>query len=458
MSDDILFGAVAVNEGFISRPQLDQALREQGTAKLGEFLVARGLVTAAQIEAILDIQKINIADRVERSEEGGLFGQIAIREGYVTTSQVSACVRRQQELAAGGAPAMIGQLLLQKGALSSSQFVDVLRRQEKAGVRCAGCGTSYLVEGLGPGTKFLCRRCLRVLSVPVLQDKADISAQVERIVVDSFGPYAIEGDLGRGPWSASFRAMHRGLNCRVALRVLRRAEPWVVDHLRAVAAASAVVNQPEVVPILEVGEAEGIPFVSRPFVDGEPYGSVAAKTHELAVMVARLERVALALHRAHGRGIVHGNLRAANLFFAGDDVKIVDAGLAPLHDALGDGATLSHRAPEQFSPGPLDARTDVYSLGVLLYELLAGRPPFRRAAPDDVREAVRRQVPTRPSEIDPQAPPDLEAVCLCALAKDRDDRMATAAAFADDLARWRGGQPVKAKRLGRRRWLRKLFE
>jgi serine/threonine protein kinase len=231
-----------------------------------------------------------------------------------------------------------------------------------------------------------------------------------------------------------------------------------VEHLRTVAAASAIVDRPEYVPLIEVGEAGGIPFLARPYVEGEPYATVVAKAQALMPMVELLERIARALHWAHEHGSVHGNLRPANLFVAGGEPRILDAGLAPLHDAFGDGATLTARAPEQLQAGPLDARTDVYALGLLLYDLLAGRAPFRRGTLDEMREAVRRQAPPAPSERDPNVPHDLESICLCALAKDRDDRMSTAGEFADDLARWRGGKPVRAKRAGRRRWLRKLFE
>jgi hypothetical protein len=463
MADEILFGAIAVGEGFLTRPDLEDALRNQGIAKLGDYLVSRGRLTREQVEAILDIQKINIADRVEAAEAGGLFGQIAVRAGFVTASQVATAVRRQLELGRGGTPAMIGQLLLQMGALTQDQFLEVLRRQDRAAVRCDGCRTHYLVEGLSPGTKFLCRKCLRVVTVPVVA--APAAAVVHhRIGAETFGPYAIEAEVGRSSWSATFRANQRELGRRVALRILRThaPEPWIIEHLRSVAAQSTSVDHPGYIPTIEVGTVEGIAFLSRAWVDGEPYAAVMAKDRPLPAQVELLERVARVVHRANERGAVHGNLRPSNLFFEGGEPRVVDAGLARLHDSLFSEhapAPLLTRSPEQIAGAfSLDARTDVYGLGMLLYDLLAGRSPFRRGTLEDVRDAILHQDPPPPSEIDAEAPRELEALCLAALAKERDERPATAADFADDLARWRAGQPVRARAPGRRRWLRKFFE
>src|SRR5262245_46783768 len=147
MSDEILFGAIAVQEGLITPAQLEEALARQLAQKppkrIGEILVEKGVLTAPQVDIVLDIQRINIADRMESPEAGGLFGQIAVQAGFVTVDQVNECVRAQQELAAKGSPTMIGQLLLQKGHLRYDQFIEVLAKQEKFALRCIGCGTHY---------------------------------------------------------------------------------------------------------------------------------------------------------------------------------------------------------------------------------------------------------------------------------------------------------------------------
>src|SRR5688572_29618777 len=102
MADEILFGAIAVQEGFITPAHLEEALTRQLASKpprkIGETLVDLGRLTAPQIEIVLDIQRINIADRMEAPEAGGLFGQIAAKAGYVTADQINECVRHQQDL------------------------------------------------------------------------------------------------------------------------------------------------------------------------------------------------------------------------------------------------------------------------------------------------------------------------------------------------------------------------
>ncbi len=165
-----LFGSIAVQERFLSEDQLAEALKIQKTSPakptLGRVLQDQGWLTALQVEVILDIQRVNSSERVVKPQEGGLFGHLAVGAGFCTTEQVHAAMEKQKELRAKGENVPVGRLLLEAGQLSREQVLEILRRQEKGAVRCDGCGATFLVEGLEPGTRFACCRCYRVLSIP----------------------------------------------------------------------------------------------------------------------------------------------------------------------------------------------------------------------------------------------------------------------------------------------------
>lgn len=484
MSDEILFGAIAVQEGLLTPAQLEEALARQMASKpprkIGELLVERGALTAAQVDIILDIQRINIADRMEAPDAGGLFGQIAVQSGFVTADQVNECVRAQQESAAGGAPTMIGQLLLQRGYLKYDQFIEVLARQEKFALRCVGCGTHYLIEGLGQGTKFLCRKCLRVLTVPAFSASAAQRATVlareererppERVSGrsgESLGGYVVDTELGRSSHHVVFKARHRDRDRLVALRLIRPdggpAPRGLLDRLKLNAGLVRGVEHAGIASLVDAGEIEGSAFLAFDFVGGETLGRILMKrARPLPAVVGILEQAARALHHAHRQGLVHGDLKpSAILVDPSGAPHITDFGLAGLlEEALPGGTTVMpyYRSPEIVRREAADGRADVWALGAILYEAISGRLPFSGSTPSDVADAVTGRAPVAPTTHKPEAPRDLETVCLQALEKRPANRHATAADFADDLARWLAGRPVSAVRASApKRWLRNLW-
>ncbi len=259
-----------------------------------------------------------------------------------------------------------------------------------------------------------------------------------------------------------FKARQRSLDRIVAVKMIRSerlAKPQDVQRFHVEATAAARLQHPNIVAIHETGEIEGQHFYSMDFVEGR---SLAAIVHEHPLparqAAAYVKTIAEAIHYAHEHGILHRDLKPSNILIdAHHAPRVTDFGLAKLMKSDSDitltGQVLgspSYMAPEQAAgrSRAVDARTDVYALGAILYELMSGRPPFKA---DTSLETLKLVVETEPVPLrllNPRLPRDLETICLKCLEKEPGKRYATAQLLADELGRFLNGQPVLARPLG----------
>ncbi|MEY2494641.1 MAG: eukaryotic-like serine/threonine-protein kinase [Verrucomicrobiota bacterium] len=277
---------------------------------------------------------------------------------------------------------------------------------------------------------------------------------VDRVI----GGYEIKGELGRGGMGVVYRARQATLNRVVALKMLT-GHYGPDEHTRFLAEAetAAGLHHTNIIQIYEVGEVDGAPFFSMEYVES---GSLADRLRS-GPMEARdaaqlLISVARALHFAHQNGVVHRDMKPANVLLDPEGVpKVADFGIAKRLTANAaltlSGAiigTPTYMAPEQAkgTSREVGAAADVYSLGAILYEMLAGRPPF---LPGESETALTVRVitedPVSPAWHNPGIPRDLETICLKCLEKEPRDRYASAAAFAEDLRRYLDDESILAR-------------
>jgi tRNA A-37 threonylcarbamoyl transferase component Bud32 len=274
----------------------------------------------------------------------------------------------------------------------------------------------------------------------------------------TFGKYELLEVIARGGMGVVYKAEDTSLHRTVALKMIRSgflASPEEVRRFRQEAQAAAALRHPNVIPIYEISEQDGYYYFTMPFVVG---GSMAGRMESLRAepraAVALVEKIARAVHaaHAHAHGILHRDLKPANVLLdEHGEPLIADFGLAKFLDGspgLTDTGqvvgTPSYLSPEQAAGrndlfGPA---TDVWALGVLLFELFAGRRPFDSDDRGDVIHSILTEAPPTPRQLQPEFDRGLESIILKCLSKEPSQRYASAEALADDLGRWRRGEAL----------------
>ena len=270
--------------------------------------------------------------------------------------------------------------------------------------------------------------------------------------------YRIERVLGSGGMGIVYLADELALKRKVALKFLRHGKKDDSGHrarLEREAAAVAKCQHPNLVQIFQIGEHACELYLALEYVEGVNLAKALAGIPHPPPEAAKLvEKLARAVDHAHSRGVVHRDLKPANVLLTTEgEPKITDFGLARLEDKstrteVGSFVgTLAYMAPEQASAGEAEvgAPADIHALGVILYESLSGRPPYRADTPEKILEQLLFQAVAPPSSHQPEIPRDLEAICLKCLEKTPSHRYATAAELAEDLRRFLDGRPTLAR-------------
>jgi serine/threonine-protein kinase len=333
---------------------------------------------------------------------------------------------------------------------------------------CGKCGAKILADA----PEGLCTACLLEtgLEVPAGQAERAAEASASGAAPNSFeanrlaelADYALLEEIGRGGQGVVYRARQKSLNRIVALKVVRPSLRSTMAHLqrfRIEAEAAASLDNPNIVPIYEVGECDGAYYFSMKLVEGGQLDAVCRREpipiRRAAELIAKLARTA---HYAHERGILHRDIKPGNILVDGQgEPYLADFGLARLLETestvtrtieiLG---TPSYMAPEQALGynSQFTSATDVYGLGAVLYHVLTGYPPFAGGTTYETIRLLLETEPRQPRLWNPKIDRDLSTICLKCLEKDPRRRYRSALALAEDLDRWLKHEPIQARPIG----------
>src|SRR6516164_400888 len=324
------------------------------------------------------------------------------------------------------------------------------------------------------------------------------------------GDFELVREIGRGGMGIVYEARQVSLNRKVALKVLGPGlalTARAVDRFRHEAEAAARLHHTHIVPVYATGAQDGVHYYAMELIEGPsldqvlrhlrgpeepaspspvaqtaPYDPNAGLADEAGLSASSLSSggayfdtvagmlagVAEALDHAHRQGVIHRDIKPGNLLLSPDGrLSLNDFGLARMLEQPGMTmtgefvGTPAYMSPEQIASGrtPVDHRTDIYSLGATLYELLTLQPPFPGKQRDQVLAQILHKEPKAPRKVNAKVPVDLETICLKALEKDPDRRYQTAGAMAEDLRRYVNRFAISARRAGPaerlRKWIRR---
>jgi hypothetical protein len=319
---------------------------------------------------------------------------------------------------------------------------------------CPHCQNSIAVESINTAKEIVCDACGSTIRL----ESASTAAWSPTSESRKLGKFELLDQVGFGAFGTVFKAHDPELDRIVAIKVPRSGNLATSEDLHRFlreARSVARLRHPSIVPVYEVGQADSLPYLVSEFVQGMTLADLMTARRMAPQRIATLlAEVADALQYAHDQGVIHRDVKPSNILIDKDNhPHLMDFGLAKR--AAGDVSmtlegqilgTPAYMSPEQASGEGhhVDGRSDIYSLGVILYQLLTGELPFK-GNPRALLHQVQHEEPPSPRRLAKDIPADLETICLKSMARERERRYATAKEFAEDLRRFVNGEPILAR-------------
>src|SRR5215471_12552389 len=289
------------------------------------------------------------------------------------------------------------------------------------------------------------------------------------VALTKAGRYEIQGELGRGAMGVVYKAVDPVIGRTVAVKTLKLSEEGtglskseLLNRFQTEARAAGLLTHPNIVVVFDAGEEDGLYYITMELVEGRSLQALLddGQAFPLPRVLRIMEQACGALQFAHERNIVHRDIKPANLMLTGDDtVKVTDFGTAKIlqfgtvQQTAHVMGTPSYMSPEQVKGRAVDGRSDIFSLGVMLYEMVTGEKPFPGQNITTVIYKIVNEDPVPPRQIDPSIHPGISAVIIRALAKEPEQRYQSCREMLEDLRNYRaqgiaGGNPNSTMVMG----------
>jgi DNA-binding response OmpR family regulator/DNA-directed RNA polymerase subunit RPC12/RpoP len=484
---DLLLGSLACRHGMVTREQVREILAIQDrdpSRKIGDLLFERFYLSSGDLDRLLEIQVQAFGGP---DNAGEMLGRLIADRRLATEFQVRGALRLQgRMIEAGLSPApRLGEILVHRGVLTREPLAAALELQNFMHYRCPQCGARIGIHPEPQRSPVICPQCraevpqLFAKMASALHHVLDEATEAQAVEIPGdvlsaaenpkaqFGKYVLAGQIGRGGAGIVYRAWQRDCNRIVALKQLPPGEEGPRDgkhtpygHAEAVkrffteARAIAELDHPNIVPLYDYGVAEQTFYYTMPLIEGgsldallrgpaDPDEIRPARHFPVKFCLSVVRAIARALDYAHQRGVVHRDIKPGNILIDRDNKPwLIDFGLAKVL-RLGDPAYLKgvilgtpyYMPPEQAigDMEQVDARSDIYSLGAVLYELLSGVYPYAGLRSEVVFAELMTRPPDPLEQVDPALPEELRRIVRTAMAREKKNRYERAAGLADEI-------------------------
>jgi predicted Ser/Thr protein kinase len=483
IAKDAILGHVCVERGWMSELDLEECLKEcdelsrakpaaAAEPQMPRVLLRRHLIPEMELEALrVEIEKVLKSDTgagADGKEELRLL-KLLLNSGRLSKANLDDALAHHRQLAAMGSETRVVEVLMEKGYLTLTALEDAHRdlRVGATAVRCGTCKKAYSILHYDAGRIYLCKSCTGELAPegatprPAARAPAAVAAkaaaepardrsaessgilQSVEVATDRIGRFGSLREIGRGGMGVVYKAWDEANQRWVALKVITDKHTLEgITRFRREVELSKALHHPNIVALHEFANVDGKHLISMQYIDGTTLSGLRFSPRRAAGMISI---VGHALQYAHSRGIIHRDLKPQNIMVdrAGKPY-LMDFGLArstdnPSHvtsvgTAMG---TPAYMSPEQAlgRSSRVDRRSDLYSLGAVLYSLVTGQPPFHGISPMETLQFVVHDLPVPPSQKAPSVRGPLEDLILKCMQKERNDRYQTAKLIADELER-----------------------